>query len=358
MTEAVKGVAILIPSLNPDNLFTEYVKSLFEAGFEHILVVDDGSRDDCKIYFEQAKDMGAEIITHDRNYGKGHGLKTGFKYYLEHYGDMLCGVVTADADGQHSVSDTVKVAEKLAETGSFVLGCRDFSLDNVPPKSRFGNNSTIAATKLFFGKSIGDTQTGLRGISNDFAERCLKIPGERFEYEMAMLVDAFRENVPIVEVPIETIYINSNRETHFSPVKDSIKIYFVILRYFILFSLSGILSYLIDIGLFAAFSKLVFAGFATGQNIYWSTVVARVLSSLFNYNMNRKTVFADNTKVGQTIWKYYLLCAVQLLCSATIVYGVHQVLKIDTVIIKSVVDIVLFLVSYRIQHRWVFKSND
>ena len=84
--ETLKGVAILIPSLNPDNLFTEYVKSLFEAGFEHILVVDDGSRDDCKIYFEQAKDMGAEIITHDRNYGKGN----------EQYG----GVCRREQDGR------------------------------------------------------------------------------------------------------------------------------------------------------------------------------------------------------------------------------------------------------------------
>lgn len=355
--QELKKVVILIPSLDPDEMMVRYVSELRNAGFDKIIIVNDGSGEEYDPFFSSVEDK-VQLLRHAVNQGKGRALKTGFHHVLNTYStEEIAGVVTADADGQHSVEDTVKVALQLVKDGSFVLGTRNFNEPQVPFKSRNGNKITTQIFKLLYGKLVNDTQTGLRGIPYDYIKDCLKLPGERFEYEIHMLIDAVQKKLPITEVMIQTIYFDSNRATHFSAVKDSMRIYKVIFSNFLQFSASGILSFLIDIGIFAFLTKSVFSNMDVTVAAFIGTVVARVVSSLCNYSMNRQ-IFKSKGSVGTSILRYYTLCVLQLLVSWGLVVCVFNQIHWDTTIIKIMVDTILFFISYRIQRQWVFKREN
>lgn len=352
----LSNIIVLIPSLDPDKMLQNYVKDLLDAGIEKIVIVNDGSSEDKEGYFQELESDKVTILKHAVNEGKGRALKTGLHFILNTYTpDDIAGVVTADADGQHSAADTVRIAQEVLKTNSFILGTRDFNEEQVPFKSRNGNKITTNVFWLFFGKRISDTQTGLRGIPFAYLKNCLKLKGERFEYEINMLIDVVRKGLSILEVPIQTIYYESNRATHFSAFRDSAKIYGVILGEFLKFSLSGISSFIVDIGMFTVLTKLFFDGLPIHKNLFLATVIARIISSILNYSINRK-VFENSESVKKTVIKYYALCIIQLLLSWILVTLVYGQMKFDTTIIKICVDFLLFLVSYRIQRGWVFKE--
>lgn len=354
--EVLKKLIILIPSLDPDEMLGKYVEGLKQAGFSKIIIINDGSREETLGCFPK-EDTCVTILKHAVNQGKGRALKTGFHHVLNNYlSDEILGVVTADADGQHSVEDTVSVALELAKKGSFVLGTRDFNEEKVPFKSRNGNKITTNVFHLFFGKRIQDTQTGLRGIPYHYLGKCLSLTGERFEYEINMLIDAVRSDLNISEVYIQTIYFDSNRATHFSAVKDSIKIYKVILGEFIKFSVSGMLSSIIDIGLFAFLTKIVFSSCSVRTATFGGTIIARVISSLFNFSVN-KSIFQNHGMIRKCMARYYILCVCQLLASWILVVLVFNQIQWDTTVIKVIIDTFLFFISYQIQCRWVFKEE-
>lgn len=227
----MKKVALIIPSLNPDQKLIEYVKEAIKMGFKNIIIVNDGSSKEYDKFFnELSKYNECIVLKHATNLGKGRALKTAFQYYLNKFNDFT-GVVTADSDGQHSLKDTLKIANEITDN-SLVLGMRNFNEKQVPFKSRYGNKITTFIFKTLYGKKINDTQTGLRGLSNDFIKHSLNLNGEGFEYEINMLIEAIRNKTEIKEVFIRTIYIEDNKSSHFNPIKDSIKIYKVMFSEF------------------------------------------------------------------------------------------------------------------------------
>ncbi|MCR5688224.1 MAG: bifunctional glycosyltransferase family 2/GtrA family protein [Lachnospiraceae bacterium] len=351
---------IVIPALNPGDGLIQYVEDLLSGGYKHILVVDDGSRDGCRYIFDAiAGKEGCEVLRHEVNMGKGRALKDAMVRYLSSYaGDgSFGGIITADSDGQHTVEDVGKVASALNESPeSLILGARDFNAGNVPPKSRFGNKCTIVALRLFIGGSISDTQTGLRGIPDSMIERFSKLSGERFEYETVMLTDAIHGHLPIREVPIKTVYINNNSETHFNPIKDSVRIYSVILGTFFRYSLSSLSSFVVDYALFLGiYHLLTGSGTGTGRAVWLATASARVCSSLFNYTLNKKVVFRSR-RGPVTLLLYYTLCVTQAACSAALVNLLGSV-SVPVSAAKIIVDCILFVISYRVQKGLIFKSG-
>lgn len=348
---------LLIPALNPDDSFITYVRELRCAGFSRIVAVDDGSREDLKYIFATLRDeYGCELITHPVNLGKGRALKDGFLYINEKYGeyDDYRGIITADSDGQHTVADVIKLNNLLdgADTPTLFLGSRDFDLDIVPQKSKKGNKITSRVFKLLYGKHIGDTQTGLRAISRGLVDEYAHLDGDRFEYEMNMLIYATRAKHNIVEEPIETVYINNNSETHFRPFVDSFKIYKLILGGFFKFAMSSILSMLLDQGLANLLFYLVF------KNGYLAKGIARLFSAVFNFTLNRKVVFKSNKDARGQAVRYGILAVCQLAASAILVGLLTEICKVTWLftIFSIVVDTLLFLISYRIQDAWVFKK--
>ena len=351
---------VVIPALNPPSDLCNYIVKLKEAGLENILIVDDGSRREFKYIFEQLRDeQNCRILTHAKNLGKGRALKNAFNYFLTMPDvEEFNGIVTADSDGQHRVEDVLSMVDTISNyPDSLILGCRDFDSENVPPKSKFGNKLTKLVFKLLYGRKITDTQTGLRGFPKAILNEMLEIQGERFEYETKMLIHTFDKAIPIQEITIETIYFDGNAETHFNPIKDSLRIYKVIFASFFKYLLSSLSSFLLDIGLFQFFlwSSLAVGIHRGALLILLSTIMARVISSYFNFTMNKNFVFNGEKRIQRTIMKYYSLAAFQMLLSAAMVTAIWNMLSGSETAIKIVVDTVLFLASYQIQRRWVFK---
>lgn len=354
MSDAVLDLSIIIPSYNPDEKLIKVVEGLKEKGFHDMIVVNDGSDAAHQEPFSKL-DGECTIIHHKENKGKGRALKTAFSFCLENRKHTL-GVITVDGDNQHKPEDVYACGKALLEKkDSLVLGCRDFSGADVPKKSKYGNTITKGVFRVFCGLKISDTQTGLRAISRDRLAELLAIKGDRYEYETNMLLEAKDLEIPITEVPIQTVYINDNESSHFHPVRDSIKIYGIIIKFF----MNSMASTGIDLLLFFL-ASLLFERLRMPQAalIFAATAVARICSSLFNYKVNRKIVFGKGTTYS--IVKYYILCVCQMLVSAGIVSLLSTAFlagSFISTVIKAITDTCLFFISFRIQKNWVFKKQ-
>lgn len=348
---------ILIPSLEPDRKLVSYVNELKENGLTEVIIVDDGSGEKYQHIFHELNVNGCVVLHHPENYGKGCALKTGFKYIKENYNRPAC-VVTVDSDGQHAVRDVVKVLEASAENpNALSLGVRDFATAGVPIKSLLGNRVISIVFALFYGRYLPDTQTGLRAFGIQMVGRMLKVRGERFEYEMKMLTSCVKSGIPIQTVPIEVIYVNSNEGTHFKPVHDSIRIIGTILSDFFRFSVTSLISAAVDLGIaWFLLDLLRTASYSVYMRILMATSVARVISIGFNYMLNRNFVF-QKAPITRSLPRYLILCVIIIIFSATGVYALKIGLGINEKVGKIICDSLLYLLSYRVQQRWVFNER-
>ena len=357
-------VSVVLPSLDPDEKLTAVIDGLLEYGFTHIILVNDGSKAENLHYFEDAAAQHPEItlLHHEVNRGKGAALKTAFAWFLENRPDSL-GVVTVDGDNQHHPEDTRACTQRMMETGKLVLGVRDFSQPNVPARSRSGNRITSLVFKIFVGMTISDTQTGLRAIPTKDVRTLLEIYGDRFEYETNMLLAMKKHGIEFEEVKIRTVYIEENKSSHFRAVRDSWRIYKLILAHFFRYSLSSIVSAVIDTGIFSLLSSLlhpVLSGFLLSAV---PTVAARTTSSLCNFFLNKKLVFNSNVSTKKALLRYYMIAIPNMLLQAGLTSGIITLLCIPetAVFLRTVIYVavmcVLFIATFVLQQRWVFANN-
>lgn len=356
-------IPVIIPSYEPDEKLITLLEALQEAKIRHVVVVDDGSGDAYASFFDRAAAFGnCEVLRHAVNLGKGRALKTAFNHCLLKYahlpeGPCVPGCVTADSDGQHTPSDILACMRKLWENpDSLILGCRDFDGPEVPARSSFGNKCTRQVFRYLLGLSVSDTQTGLRAVPVSFMEKLMEVRGERFEYETNMLIETKNLNVPILEVPVKTIYIEENKTSHFNPVRDSLRIYLVFGK----FLFSSLSSSVVDLLLFHLFCTLLYTpegGLWGLPYIIVSTVFARVISAVYNFLINYKMVFQSRERMAVTAARYFLLAVCQMLCSALLVNGLYGLFGGMEVLVKMPVDVFLFFVSFLFQREFVYKKR-
>lgn len=357
MTET-RTVPVIIPSYEPDDRLIGIIRDLVEHDLTPIVLVDDGSGDGYRKYFDEAaKIMGDKgvLLTHEVNKGKGRALKTAFSYILDGELKDSVGAITADSDGQHTVECISNVKAALLEhPDDLILGVRKFDGADVPWKSKAGNTITIKVVSYISGLKISDTQTGLRGIPNKFMKELIDVKGERFEFETQMLLEtANRYN--ITEVPIKTVYDSKeNHTTHFDPWKDSIRIYKLFGKQFLKFIFSSLSSCVLDLLLFALFCAFLKEG-AGSVYIACATILARVISATYNYIINYVVVFKSKSGKAVSAGKYVVLAIIQMSLSAALVSLSCMALPmIPEVGIKAVIDMLLFFLSYYIQRRFIF----
>ena len=347
------AVPIVIPAYEPGEELIRLVKELIEAKAEPVIVVDDGS-DPAKYgnIFEEAGKLGAVILRNAVNMGKGRALKAAFNHCINEYDDLV-GVVTADSDGQHSVKDICKCGEVLGNNiKSLILGVRDFGKPGIPARSVFGNKTTSRVMNLLLGLKISDTQTGLRGIGVDFMKYLLTEKGERFEFETNMLIATKEKDISIIEVPVDTIYLEENKSSHFNPLLDSIRIYAVFFK----FMLSSVSSSLLDMLLFGFFCAIFVNAPVKMGYIMLSTILARIISATYNFFINYEIVFSGEKERSKAALSYCVLAVAIMLLSGFFVTLGHGIVPwLPEVCIKIVVDGMLFLLSFYVQREFVYK---
>lgn len=350
------NIGILIPAYNPDEHFLGVMDEIMNDAklSETVIVVDDGSDIEHQYIFETLNKLyegRMTLLAHRENSGKGAALKTGLNY-IQTERPTIQGVATLDSDGQHAIPDVRRSIE--AFTGeNLVLGVRQFDPD-VPLRSRFGNILTSWLFAKFTGNGVSDTQTGLRVIPKKYFAPLVSFPENHFEFEFKMLLDSHQYGVEITEVPIETIYLNDNVGSHFRVVQDSLSIY----GQFLKFAGSGIASFIVDVGVFALIMMVL--GSQTREHILWAVIIARIVSSLLNYGLNRQFVF--NKAGNNTLVKYFALVGVQMFVAGELTYFIAENFvatenTLTATFAKILADLLLFVVSYQIQKRWIFKGS-
>lgn len=326
---------------------TKLLQDIKNTGFA-IVVVDDGSGEQYAETFHQASES-AVVLSYPENKGKGHALKVGLKYIQEHYyGDYV--IVTMDADGQHAVSDALRICETAQNKPStLVLGSRLLQ-KKVPLRSRFGNTMTRFIYGLTTGLHIHDTQTGLRAFSSQLLPTLLEIGGERYEYEMNVLLEFSRRKLSIEEVTISTIYFDNNSGSHFDAVKDSYRIYREILK----FSASSLTAFLVDYGLYAILTAAT--GGMGAASLAISNITARIVSASVNYTINRRFVFKSEKNIKQTALQYFLFAAVILLGNTVLLNLLVHLLQINRYWAKLLTEVVFFSLSWSVQRLVIFRK--
>ena len=389
----MKKIAIIIPAYNPDSKFLELLCNLSREGYKDIIVINDGSRNGTESLFNTAEKIyNCIVLNHSINLGQGRSYKTGFNYYLQRYSassdkaDNDIGIIQCDCDGQHTIADINKCAELLYNNpDKFILGVREFS-SQVPIRSRVGNNITAFIFKTLCNLDLKDTQTGLKGIPKALIPTLMEVPGERFEYASSVLLAVKRQGVEILQFPIETVYIEGNKTSHFRPLIDSLRIYSLILKYLA----ASISAFVVDITAFTAFIWLT-KGLLPRGYIIISTYLSKIISCTYSFFVNKNVVFNSSavsssafssssssssskeerglrglrevrTTLGkeqnllQTGLKFALVCIMQSSLSGFITDWFVRFFNWKEVMSKILVDTALFFISYQTLRRWVFKQ--
>ncbi|MBD3780558.1 MAG: glycosyltransferase [Micrococcales bacterium] len=337
---------VLIPSYQPDERLVRLVADLRGAAPDvHVLVVDDGSGPADRALFDAVDALGATVLTHPENRGKGCALKTGFAHAERHHPGQ--DVVCADSDGQHSVADVLRVAAALAAQPAgrraCVLGARAFS-GPVPARSALGNRVTAWLFLLTTGVRLRDTQTGLRGYPSDLLPWLRTVRGERFEYELNVLLRTAADGLPVEEVEIATIYLERNASSHFRPLADSVRV----LAPLLLFSASSLAAFAVD-------TLALLALHAAAGSLAVSVLGARVLSAWTNFEVNRRLVFRRGRHLPtRRAAVRYAVLAGALLGAGYLMLALLTALGLGLLPAKVLTDALLYLLSFQLQRRVVF----
>ena len=349
----LKDYIVLIPAYDPSDKLINLVNDL-KKYLCTILIINDGSVNCDNIFQELKNNNNCIVLEYNDNHGKGYAMKYGIKYYLDNLINDYKGIITVDADYQHIPSDIEKVAFNMS-LDKITLGSRDFYSHDIPFLNKMGNRVTSVVFKLLYGYHINDTQTGLRGIPNKYLPCCINIDGDRFEYEMEQLIYFVNKKIDIEEINIETIYYQKN-ESKFNKIIDSMKIYKVMLKESFRFLVTSLVSSFLDIILFTIFLS-IFSSIGD-LSIIFATFIARIIADFLNFNLTKYFVFNSNEDSKKILLKYYLLSFSKMALSAILVLLISKVIFINKTIIKMVVDILIYFMSYRIQKKYIFRTHE
>ncbi|MCU1436275.1 MAG: dolichyl-phosphate beta-D-mannosyltransferase [Pseudarthrobacter sp.] len=354
---------ILIPAYEPDHQLPALIRAIRDAEpAVAVVVVDDGSGPAYKDVFDGVRNLGCHVIGYTQNRGKGFALKTGFGFIADHLPGQ--DVVCADSDGQHTIVDILRVAAAVTSDGpgggpgrasgggarggapAMVLGTRNFT-GNVPARSRFGNAATRLLFRLATGERVTDTQTGLRGYPAAMLPWLRSVRGERYEYELNLLLEATQAGCAIRTVDIATVYLDHNSGSHFRPVADSVRIYAPLLK----FLASSFSAFLVDTVVFLLLTLVT-------DSLLVAVLGARAVSSAVNFLVNRRLVFnhGRDRPASAAGLRYFSLVVVLLAAN----YGLLSVLgalSVAALPAKTLTEIVLLTVSYAVQQRYLFSGN-
>lgn len=347
---------VIIPAYRPDERLIELTADVLSRGYS-VIVVDDGSGEIYAPVFD-GLDPRVTLLRHEKNRGKGAGIKTALAYVQEQNDDSPDGVrlvAIMDADGQHRPADMERVMAATEENpDNLILGVREVS-GKMPFRSRFGNAVTRLVFRLLTGAKVSDTQTGLRAFSTALIPAMLEVEGDRYEYEMGVLACMVRRRVGFVEVPIATLYEDrENSTSHFRVVRDSVRIYASLLK----FTGSSFISFLVDYSLFLLFSFLLgltSLAWAADWGDLCANILARAISGGLNYYLNRRVVFGRKPS-WKTAGEYFLLALMVLAVNSGVLY-LWKLTLLPVAVCKLFTEVCVFLGNYFVQKKIIFKKK-
>ncbi len=353
------GIALIIPSYQPDDRLYSTVCALSELEADRIVVVDDGSGGAYQKMFSELEEIpGCVLIRHEENRGKGAALKTGMKYCLDNLPDLK-GVITVDGEGHHRPEDVVSCAQKLRASGQVILGQRGRGDKTLTMRGHFGNRLTALALAFVCDYDIPDPMSGLRGIPARYLPVFLETKGEAYDFETNMILDLKRRSIPFRTFPIVGEYYADGSTSHYRPFVDSVIVIVELLRFFgqqFKYMGSSLVCY---IGEYILFRCLL--GYLPAVGITLSNYISRLLSGSANFLINKNIVFGVKKSHPGVILKYITVALFVMLASTQLIVIFNWIFHTEgntaAKLVKIPVDIVMFFVGYFLQKKWVFKKK-
>ena len=218
----VKIVAA-IPAFNEEKTIARIVIEASRHAHK-VVVVDDGSDD---LTAEIAERLGAIVIRHERNMGKGAALKDCFEAARQMDADIL---VTLDGDGQHNAEEIPKLVNAILQNGSDIaIGCRFRGKTDMPSYRRIGNKILDFITRKAGGVQVQDTQSGFRAYSKKAIHRTI-FSANGMGVDSEILLRARRAGLTACEVPVGCRYAGRETST-FNPISHLFRVVSTIVSY-------------------------------------------------------------------------------------------------------------------------------
>lgn len=196
----MKTVAIVIPVYNEASVIGGVIEEVRAQGFEHIVVVDDGSADDS---YSVAAAHDTLTLRLKVNRGKGAAVKTGIMAANLLDADV---VVTMDGDGQHDPADIAPlIAPILAGKNDVVLGSRLLNREEMPFVKTVANSIGNFFTWMLCGILVSDSQSGFRAYSR-YAALIIDTKADKYEYDSKVIREIKNNRLRFAEVPVHTRY--------------------------------------------------------------------------------------------------------------------------------------------------------
>lgn len=216
-------IAVVIPAYNAQRRVAEIVVESRKQ-LEPVIVVDDGSRDGTGAV---AQAVGATVLRHAKNRGKGAALKTAFAWALD---NGFEAVITLDADGQHLPSEIPKFVEQYARgREDLIIGGRSHLFHEMLPRRRNANRFSAWCISKASGVAISDSQSGFRLYSARLL-RAIRLRTDGFDMESEVIVLSGKRGFSITTIPIDLGFVDGISTSHFKPLKDTLRIAWTVTR--------------------------------------------------------------------------------------------------------------------------------
>jgi len=217
--QALMKTFIVIAAYNEGKSITKVISGLKHAGYNDIVVVDDGSKDNT---YDIALNAGATVLRHVINRGQGASLKTGIDYSLRNGAELI---VTFDADGQHRVED-LKAMITPVKNGKcdITLGSRFLKPVDMPFFRRLTLKIAILVVWLFYGAKMTDAHNGFR-VMNRKAAQAINITSDRMEHASQIVEEIYKKKINFKEIPVVILYTDYSMQHGQGSFMQGIKVF-------------------------------------------------------------------------------------------------------------------------------------
>ena len=317
---------VLLVAFEPKSNFLSFVQEIKQAGFE-VLVINDGSPVSFDSIFLEVSKM-VKVLKHEFNRGKGASIKTGLEY-IQTYCKENYVVVTMDSGGDYTLEDVEQISkEAIINTNSLLLGSR--RRKNTSIVNNIGKEVMRFAYQKKTGLDIYDTQANLRAFTNFLTPFLLSVKGNRFNYEMNVLLSCAEKKINIKEIALVNKEVEEIvKEEHQEEVIPEREIFKTVC-----FSIFGIG---IDFCLFLILSLF-------SKNGLLSLVFARILSALFIFNKEKPQMIQKMFDSSKISTYYFLFVGGQLVCSVLLFLLLNSALHLPLLFAKIVTEVAMYAV--------------
>lgn len=213
-------ICVLIPTYNNERTLKRVIDGVLQYT-NNIIIINDGSTDSTAQILENYSQLQHILVP--ENQGKGNALRQGFKKATAL---GYAYAITIDSDGQHFPEDIqvfVEALEQAENKNLLLIGARNMSHESVPGKSSFGNKFSNFWFWFETGIKLTDTQSGFRLYPLKALNK-LHFYTKKFEFEIEVIVKAAWNDVLVKNVPVQVLYDETERVSHFRPFKDFTRI--------------------------------------------------------------------------------------------------------------------------------------